>query len=65
MMRRTRQKDISDRDSRQERQKKSDGESMREMQLLLKMIGQIQVPLCISVNFEEFPWAYMMLFQGL
>lgn len=64
-MRRTRQKDISDRDSRQERQKKSDEESMREMKLFLKMIGQIQVPLFINVNFQEFPWAYMMLFQGL
>lgn len=42
MMRRTRQKDISDRDSRQERQKKSDGESMREMQLLLKMIDRFK-----------------------
>lgn len=64
-MRRTRQKDISDRDIRQERQRKSDEESTREVQLLLKMIGQIQVPLCISVNFEEFPQAYMELFQGL
>lgn len=51
-------KDISGRDCRQERQKKSDWERGREMQLLLKMIGEVQVPLCISVNFEEFLWAH-------
>lgn len=45
-------KDISRRDRRQERQKKSDWERGREMQLLLKMIRQVQVPLCVSVNFE-------------